>query len=442
MRVARRTVTALMVLAAFGRPAGAMAINHLDVTAFNNRRPSLPPDVYLRGRVESVLVGSGRVTLTLLEARPPKGAPRYLSGRSTLLLGVGGRGPRLAGAAPRDVSLGRLRPGTVVEVGLGRLAEDGLLPLRSLALVDEAGKITPWRQLPTEPWPMYTEQTSGERVVAPLIFPVMGGAPWHDTFLAMIRGHLHLGQDLLGPKMRPLLAAFDGTVYLLPATASHPANTIILVGDGPWQALYTHLNDDSPGTADHCRDPQYAFAPGVENGARVGAGQLLGWIGDSGQASGPHCHFELRDLRTGVVLNAAPSLHAAGCLNEPWCLGVAGNLRPLAGEMRIDGYVAQFDRERGVLDVRVRSRSEKGHTTAVSQPQHAWARCQTVLPRLLGCDPATAPWFDWLQVKPGAFVVMLGVPGSASLAAREVWVERCGLAADDGLAAALAALRP
>ena len=56
----------------------------------------------------------------------------------------------------------------------------------------------------------------------------------------------------------------------------------------------------------------WGIAEGVEVGARVEAGQVIGWDGDSGNAESidPHLHFELRDP-SGTAVNAYESLQAA-----------------------------------------------------------------------------------------------------------------------------------
>src|SRR3954447_308509 len=64
----------------------------------------------------------------------------------------------------------------------------------------------------------YYEDTA--RVVVPLIFPVAGSSSnthYSDNWLACRSGcaRKHMGQDLMGAKMTPLVAAFDGYVSTL-----------------------------------------------------------------------------------------------------------------------------------------------------------------------------------------------------------------------------------
>ncbi len=66
-------------------------------------------------------------------------------------------------------------------------------------------------------------------------------------------------------------------------------------GDG-WSTVYMHLNNDDPGTDNGDAGELGAFSPGLYEGATVEAGQLIGWVGDSGNAENttPHTHFELK----------------------------------------------------------------------------------------------------------------------------------------------------
>jgi hypothetical protein len=167
-------------------------------------------------------------------------------------------------------------------------------------------------------------------VVVPMVFPVVGPTSFSDNFLVCRSGcaRMHMGQDLMGPKLSPLVAAFDGVVTSLKReTTPGAGNYVAITSDrgltAGWTAVYVHVNNDSPGTDDGRGTSAWAFPAGIAVGARVLAGQLVGWRGDSGNAegTGPHLHFELRkDARYGwggTVYNAFPSLSAARRIAAP-----------------------------------------------------------------------------------------------------------------------------
>jgi murein DD-endopeptidase MepM/ murein hydrolase activator NlpD len=126
----------------------------------------------------------------------------------------------------------------------------------------------------------------------------------------------HEGEDVLAPKMTPVWAAADGVVIHLqggPDAADQVGRgrccaLTLLHGDG-WRTRYLHLNNDTPGTDD---GRGHGIAPGLEVGSEVAAGELIGWVGDSGNAEStvPHLHFELRRPDGGAV-DPYPSLRAA-----------------------------------------------------------------------------------------------------------------------------------
>lgn len=148
-----------------------------------------------------------------------------------------------------------------------------------------------------------------------LTFPVEGGADWSDTYgAARSGGRKHQGQDLMAPKMKRLVACFDGVVTLR-KNHSSAGHWITLKSDSGWRAEYMHLNNDTPGTDDGKATDKHIFAPGLQSGDRVKAGQFIGFVGDSGNAeeAGSHCHFELH--APGGVINAAVALSGSGRRN-------------------------------------------------------------------------------------------------------------------------------
>ncbi len=209
-------------------------------------------------------------------------------------------------------------------------------------------------------------------VTVPMLFPIAGQPRWSDTFLASRGGgtRRHKGQDLMVPKMTPLVAVFDGQVAL-GTGKGNAGNTITVVGDCGWNAEYYHVNNDSPGTDDGKGTADYAFAPGLRTGDRVYAGQFLGWVGDSGNAEGtsPHLHFELWSQETGACYNATPSLIAAQKLRVPLVNVPAPDLPLKKGQVRTDGVLRQIDLARNVIVVDALStQTKQGENTPVKTP--------------------------------------------------------------------------
>ena len=120
---------------------------------------------------------------------------------------------------------------------------------------------------------------------------------WTDTWgAARSGGRSHVGVDMLGPKMTKLVAAADGTITWMRHDSGR-GNIIYLTDDAGWQYTYIHINNDTPGTDDGANRYNEAFGPGIERGARVKAGQLIAYMGDSGNAEWTvaHLHFEILD---------------------------------------------------------------------------------------------------------------------------------------------------
>ena len=155
----------------------------------------------------------------------------------------------------------------------------------------------------------------GEMVDYPLVFPVGGPVSIRDTFTAARSSGDHHAQDLMAPKMTPVLAVAPGTVgYVNFSSSPEDLNpdrccSLTIRHDDGWESWYLHLNNDTPGTDDGAA---WGVAEGIVPGARVAAGQQIGWVGDSGNAesTAPHLHFELFDPG-GVLVNPYDALLGA-----------------------------------------------------------------------------------------------------------------------------------
>ena len=141
---------------------------------------------------------------------------------------------------------------------------------------------------------------SGSATVSPpIVFPLLGPKSFSNAgWLLTSRPLIHEGVDAYGNKMTPVVAAANGVVVSV-NWANDPAHRPPIVccalavrHDSGWESWYSHLNNDTPGTDDGLG---WGIAPGIDVGTRVVAGQLLGWVGDSGNAetTSPHLHFEL-----------------------------------------------------------------------------------------------------------------------------------------------------
>lgn len=130
-----------------------------------------------------------------------------------------------------------------------------------------------------------------------VVFPQETGATeFRDTYgHARSGGRQHNGTDLLAPRATEIYAIADGTVIYVGTNNLSGRNVKIDHGDG-WESYYLHLNNDNVGTDDGSASWELTVPAGIEEGTQVQAGQLIAWVGDSGNAEGttPHTHFEIR----------------------------------------------------------------------------------------------------------------------------------------------------
>ena len=185
-----------------------------------------------------------------------------------------------------------------------------------------------------------------EPAVHDIRFPVVGDVSYTDTFGAPRgSGRTHEGQDLMGDKMQQLVAADSGVITVLTWPQASYGYYIKLTADDGWTYAYVHINNDTPGTDDGAAERDDVYGPGIEQGARVERGQLLGYLGDSGNAenTGPHLHFEMRDA-SGALVNPMASLDAAERGDAPVADAEPSPIPRLAGDDRVATAIAVSQR--------------------------------------------------------------------------------------------------
>jgi murein DD-endopeptidase MepM/ murein hydrolase activator NlpD len=148
--------------------------------------------------------------------------------------------------------------------------------------------------LPSAPEPDTTDEPvpGGPVLVAPeiaarlsaggYVFPIFGTVSFGDSFgapRANIPGGWHHGEDIFAPMGAPVLAVADGTIHTV-GFIKLGGYRLWLRDDGGNEFYYAHLS---------------AYTPLAIDGKRVEAGDVIGFVGDTGDAEGgtPHLHFEI-----------------------------------------------------------------------------------------------------------------------------------------------------
>jgi len=89
---------------------------------------------------------------------------------------------------------------------------------------------------------------------------------------------MHRGVDFAVPSGTPIMAAGDGVVRDAGWHGDY-GNLVVLRHNGTFETAYAHMSH---------------VASGLHRGQRVRQGQVIGYVGASGRATGPHLHYEVR----------------------------------------------------------------------------------------------------------------------------------------------------
>ena len=129
------------------------------------------------------------------------------------------------------------------------------------------------------------------------VFPVRGVVEYTDTFGAFradMPNHRHEGNDIFAKQGTPIVAVLAGTIrYSTTGIGGNNAHLTDAAGD---YFYYAHM---------------VRFAAGIHSGDQVAKGQVIGYVGETGDAAGtsPHCHFEIHP-DGGKAVDPYPYLEA------------------------------------------------------------------------------------------------------------------------------------
>lgn len=187
--------------------------------------------------------------------------------------------------------------------------------------------------------------TAGAAVASPsapvprLVFPILGPTTFADDFTSPRFNGRHGATDLMAARGLVAVAVEPGRVKFWTTSASAGC-MLYLEGDSGLEYLYIHLNNDEGSRNDNRGScvAGTAYAPGLESGDRVAAGEPIGYVGDSGNADGnPQLHFEITRAG-GSAINPYPHLKKARRLlfsarpGTTFTLALTGKVVSAAGE--------------------------------------------------------------------------------------------------------------
>jgi murein DD-endopeptidase MepM/ murein hydrolase activator NlpD len=129
--------------------------------------------------------------------------------------------------------------------------------------------------------------------------PVEAPCRYTDTWgAARSGGRVHLGTDIAADEGNEVYAVAAGTITKVyrEGTDALAGNGILLTQADRTFWFYAHM---------------HSLAPGIGVGSTVRAGQLVGYVGQTGNAGMPHLHLELHP-QGGAAVNSYPVIQASG----------------------------------------------------------------------------------------------------------------------------------
>jgi LysM repeat protein len=207
-------------------------------------------------------------------------------------------------------------------------AESALFPGMQLCVPTSSSAATATTAATTTTTPSTATTAPANLPVQLAAFPVQGPCYFIDTWQAPRGGgRLHEGVDVMAKAGQYVYAVADGR--LSRQTVDRPGSLSgnawwLTAADGTYY-FYAHLS---------------AFAPDLKVGSRVVAGQIIGFVGRTGNAAGPHLHFEVHP-KGGAAVNPTPIVRAVdGCKNTNPPPQPSGTLPPTPSTLPPAGSTA------------------------------------------------------------------------------------------------------
>ncbi|MEO6124312.1 MAG: peptidoglycan DD-metalloendopeptidase family protein [Ilumatobacteraceae bacterium] len=245
--------------------------------------------------------------------------------------------------------------------------------------------------------------------VLPITFPVQGKCSFADTFgAARSGGRLHEGVDLIAKSGQYIYAAADGTLtkQYLDVPGSLSGNGWRLTIPGGTYFFYAHFS---------------GFPPGLAVGSKVLAGQIIGYVGATGNTGTAHLHFEIHP-GGGAAVNPTQSVKAVD--------GCAVTTTPTVGSNPVTPVLVDSGPPQPTLAKAVR----------IPAPEPTFVATTTTQPPVQNTVPGSTPTVTpdgsrWTFVDP---VVVFNTSGSTALVANTA--KQIAVSDVTGLAASPAAL--
>jgi hypothetical protein len=254
-----------------------------------------------------------------------------------------------------------------------------------------------------------------------LVFPVLGAATFGNDFGDPRGQGTHEGIDIMASRKAPVLAVEPGTIKFW-TTSWRAGCMLYLYGESGTTYNYIHLNNDLGDENDNRGScvPGVAYAKGLRNGAKVEAGEMIAYNGDSGDADGihPHLHFEVHPGGSGLanpykhLLRARRLLFAAE-RGSTFTLALTGRVATALGQelaLQVD-QVRQWPGGRKL--------AQSGQKVSVAVPETATIEGSAPALDLLAAGLTVTVWTAPAKV---TLAAQTGAPGT--LAAQRVVVKK------------------